>query len=216
MIAKSPAPRSWRHTSEPSRSGSPRSNRTSCAEPASSSAARPVSTLHAVEAVAAQSFDERFSDRRVVLDDEDPPRLPASHRGRSARAVLTEPLPIVADVALHHGSVPFRTWSHSPETTGGTPIDDPDRRRRGRRRQWVAGALAVVLTAFMAIIAVSVNFGAASAQVPSRAVEPTVRRWSRRRPGRPSRLGDRHLGTTGVVPLDAERREHEDGHDDDA
>ena len=76
--------------------------------------------------------------------------------------------------------------------------------------------MAVVLTALTAIIAVSVNFGAASAQVPSRA-------------GRADRTAlesnvvpdDHHASATDIwgrpasVPLDAERREHEEGHDDD-
>ena len=76
--------------------------------------------------------------------------------------------------------------------------------------------MAVLLTALTAIIAISVNFGAASAQVPSKA-------------GRADRmaletnvvLDDHHASTDDIwgrpapVPPDAERREHEEGHDDD-
>ncbi|HTN99247.1 MAG TPA: hypothetical protein VL068_01125 [Microthrixaceae bacterium] len=63
-----------------------------------------------------------------------------------------------------------------PETpsgakTGGQTDRQTDRRRDGRRRQLIAGIVAVVLTAFTAIAAISINFGAASADMPSKAGE---------------------------------------------
>lgn len=98
-----------------------------------------------------------------------------------------------------------------PPSTGATRSDPS---RDSRHRQLVAGAVAVVLTALTAVIAVSVNFGAASAQVPSEAgradrtaLENFVDKDDR------TAGADAIWGRPPASGTDAEL--HEQGHDDD-
>jgi hypothetical protein len=100
-----------------------------------------------------QPVHERFGDRRIVLDDQDP------HGASVAQPTLrsadfTEPLPFAVIGAA--GRV--RT------------VDDmTESQRSARRRQLIAGAVALTLTALTAVVAVGVSFGAANAQVSSQA-----------------------------------------------
>ena len=139
-----------RHTSEPSRSGRPRSNRTRSDVTDRGQGAAPVPDVDRLEAVARQPGHQGLGDRRIVFHHQDlhgpQGSTPAVRRDRT----FTKPLPSTGR-PLERGSVPLSSWHETSNTT----------------RKLAAGVAAVVLTMSAAGAAVAVNLSDSGVDTPA-------------------------------------------------